>query len=304
MEFNKEMLEGLDFYFDTAYDGFGKCLDFLGEKHDGTKLQQLQHERIDEKVKNAAIFSGFPQNVEIHRLNYDVRLIPNITKEQAIELSIKYYNLKTQEDVYTFSAKHGLTVPLSFFNDNMHFVDINIIIRSKPYEYEQLDNNAIDKVKSNFKLDLSRFDDEKVMDKIEKMIDEKSSMYQAHEDARATNIAEYLNQFDKYDDIDGFDFEIFMSDIPRERELVKPKDTSSICRLVLKLIDEQKFTTLEQANHFFYDEYKLIDVCIENGLTTLYESDSTDEKFLIVYPLNKEKVIEVVDEYMKMEDEI
>lgn len=302
MEFNKVVLEELEFYFDIAYDGFGKSLDFLGEEHDGTKLQQLQHERIEEKVRNAAIFSGFPQDVEIHRLNYDVRLIPNITKEQAIELAIKYYNLKTKEDVYAFSTKQGLSVSLSFFNDNMHFVDINVIIRSQPYEYEELDNDAIDEVKSNFELDLSCFDDEKVMDKIEEFIDEKSVMYQAHEDARATNIAEFLNQFDKYEDIDGGDFEMFMSDIPRERKLVKPKDTSSIYRLALKLIDEQKFTTLEQANRFLYDEYKLIDVCIENGLTTLYESDSTDEKFLIVYPLNKEKVIEVVDKYM--EDEI
>lgn len=265
----------------------------LGRRNSlGQTLRNKAAQEYDELIKDIALKKGFPRDVEIERLDYNVEVKPNISVGTQAHLIIALYNIQSVQDL----DEQGFTeenATIKFFSENLQYIDSDVTIQSTISEYNELDNQAIDEVKKTFNFNVDDINDFALLKAIDDEI-ERTNFDRFLPSTQFIPIFDYLKQNDMLSDIDEVDIEHLLK-IKVEEKLVYPTDTSEVERLAYRLIDEKGLTTLEQVNtHLFgYDE--LNDAIIQNSLFINLYGDRDATKFSIEYIFDEEEIIEALE---------
>ncbi|MGJ0146754.1 hypothetical protein ACR56S_03730 [Staphylococcus hominis] len=265
----------------------------LGRRNSlGQTLRNKAAQEYDELIKDIALKKGFPRDVEIERLDYNVEVKPNISVGTQAHLIIALYNIQSVQDL----DEQGFTeenATIKFFSENLQYIDSDVTIQSTISEYNELDNQAIDEVKKTFNFNVDDINDFALLKAIDDEI-ERTNFDRFLPSTQFIPIFDYLKQNDMLSDIDEVDIEHLLK-IKVEEKLVYPTDTSEVERLAYRLIDEKGLTTLEQVNtHLFgYDE--LNDAIIQNSLFINLYGDRDATKFSIEYKFDEDEVIKALE---------
>ena len=265
----------------------------LGRRNSlGQTLRNKAAQEYDELIKDIALKKGFPRDVEIERLDYNVEVKPNISVGTQAHLIIALYNIQSVQDL----DEQGFTeenTTIKFFSENLQYIDSDVTIQSTVSDYDELDNQAIDEVKKIFNFNIDDINDFALLKAIDDEI-ERTNFDKFLPSTQFIPIFDYLKQNDMLSDIDELDIEHLLK-IKVEEKLVYPTDTSEVERLAYRLIDEKGLTTLEQVNtHLFgYDE--LNDAIIQNSLFINLYGDRDATKFSIEYKFDEDEVIKALE---------
>ena len=265
----------------------------LGRRNSlGQTLRNKAAQEYDELIKDIALKKGFPRDVEIERLDYNVEVKPNISVGTQAHLIIALYNIQSVQDL----DEQGFTeenATIKFFSENLQYIDSDVTIQSTISEYNELDNQAIDEVKKTFNFNVDDINDFALLKAIDDEI-ERTNFDRFLPSTQFIPIFDYLKQNDMLSDIDEVDIEHLLK-IKVEEKLIYPTDTSMVERLAYRLIDEKGLTTLEQVNtHLFgYDE--LNDAIIQNSLFINLYGDRDATKFSIEYKFDEDEVIKALE---------
>lgn len=258
----------------------------------GQTLRNIAAQEYDDLIRDIALEKGFPRDVEIERLNYNVEVKPNISVGTQAHLIIALYNIESVQDL----DEKGFTeenATIKFFSENLQYIDSDVTIQSTVNDYNELDNQAIDEVKKTFNFNIDDINDFALLKAIDDEI-ERTNFDKFLPSTQFIPIFDYLKQNDMLSDIDEVDIEYLLR-IKVQEKLVYPTDTSMVERLTYRLIDEKGLTTLEQVNARLFRYNELNDAIIQNDLFVNLYGDRDATKFSIEYIFDEDEVIKALE---------
>lgn len=258
----------------------------------GQTLRNNAAQEYDDLIRDIALEKGFPRDVEIERLNYNVEVKPNISVGTQAHLIIALYNIQSVQDL----DEKGFTeenATIKFFSENLQYIDSDVTIQSTVNDYNELDNQAIDEVKKSFNFNIDDINDFALLKAIDDEI-KRTNFDKFLPSTQFIPIFDYLKQNDMLSDIDEVDIEYLLR-IKVQEKLVCPTDTSMVERLAYRLIDEKGLTTLEQVNARLFGYNELNDAIIQNDLFVNLYGDRDATKFSIEYIFDEDEVIKALE---------
>ncbi|MGJ0146756.1 hypothetical protein ACR56S_03740 [Staphylococcus hominis] len=271
----------------------------------GKGLKEKCPKAVEEKVYEKALELGYPKDVLVERLRYEVDAHPNITVEQATDKAIE----ELGDD-----AENKVIVPAFsnlFYTSHPSCLDIKITIITSLEDYNNANHDKITQFVEHYDVDLSKLNDEKVI----KAIEENSSsntIFSGQGESMiepVNEISDEMNEYynseyfkDRYASVpyqmSGEDFgDILYFDKPKfDKELVKPTNLTKVNEMARNLINKFLLDSEEKLNKTLYEDGKLLDVIISNKLFEFVEPN--DDVFSIRYICDEKEMKNITRNYM------